>query len=177
MTRKLDGNGIHLQPHPARLCRGNHQTNGGRHRAGMNSVFYLNPNWQATGVNTTKTTHTSHSGQSWLFPPCLTSSAHSTSTPNPTPSLILSHGDDHCDDPRLSAHWLNRNCLQDTKRRTKIQIQQKYRVVRARTHKDKFKFTKMNARNPNTPDNTHRVSRSCQIRDDIVFCARACLCK
>ena len=38
--------------------------------------------------------------QSLLFPPCLTSSAHSTRTSNPTPSLSFSHGDDHCDDPQ-----------------------------------------------------------------------------
>ena len=33
-------------------------------------------------------------------PPCLTSSAHSTRTSNPRPSLFLSHGDEHCDDPQ-----------------------------------------------------------------------------
>ena len=38
--------------------------------------------------------------ESLLFPSCLTSTAHSTRTPNPTPSLFLSHGDDHCDDPQ-----------------------------------------------------------------------------
>ena len=37
--------------------------------------------------------------QSLLFPPCLTSSAHSTSASNPSSSVFLSHGDDHCDDP------------------------------------------------------------------------------
>ena len=41
--------------------------------------------------------------QSLLFPPCLTSSALSTSTSNPTPSLFLSPGDDHCDDPQYVA--------------------------------------------------------------------------
>ena len=39
-------------------------------------------------------------GQSLLFPSCWTSSAHSTRTWNPAPSLFLSHGDDHCDDPQ-----------------------------------------------------------------------------
>ena len=40
--------------------------------------------------------------QSLLFP-CLTSSAHSTCTPNPTSLLFPSHGDDHCDQPRHGA--------------------------------------------------------------------------
>ena len=46
LTRKLDGDGILLLPHQARLRHGgNHQTNGGRHRVGMNSeLFIFNPN-------------------------------------------------------------------------------------------------------------------------------------
>ena len=40
LTRKPDGNGILLLPHQAHLRHGNHQINGGRHRAGMN--FFLN---------------------------------------------------------------------------------------------------------------------------------------
>ena len=43
-TRKLDGNGILLQPHQARLLRGgNHLKNGGRHQVGMNVDFSFNP--------------------------------------------------------------------------------------------------------------------------------------
>ena len=34
---------------------------------------------------------------------CMTFSAHSTRTPNPTFLLFFSHGDDHCDDPRHEA--------------------------------------------------------------------------
>ena len=40
--------------------------------------------------------------QSLLFF-CLTSSAHSTRTTNPTSLLFPSHGDDHCDGPRHGA--------------------------------------------------------------------------
>ena len=40
--------------------------------------------------------------QSLLFP-CLPSSARSTRTPVPTSLFFLSHGDDHCDDPRHGA--------------------------------------------------------------------------
>ena len=40
--------------------------------------------------------------QSLLFP-CLTSSAHSTRTPNTISLLFPSHGDDHCHDPQRDA--------------------------------------------------------------------------
>ena len=40
--------------------------------------------------------------QSLLFP-CLTSSAHSTRTPNTISLLFSSHGDDHCHDPQRDA--------------------------------------------------------------------------
>ena len=44
-TRKLDGNGILLQPHQARLrCGGEHHLkNGDKHQVGMNSDFSLSP--------------------------------------------------------------------------------------------------------------------------------------
>ena len=42
LTRKLDGDGILLLPHQARLRRGgNHLKNGGRHRVGTNSDFFF----------------------------------------------------------------------------------------------------------------------------------------
>ena len=44
--------------------------------------------------------HAMSHAQSVLFLSCLTSSAHTTRTSNLTPSLFLSHGDDHCDDPQ-----------------------------------------------------------------------------
>ena len=46
--------------------------------------------------------HAMSHGQSLLFL-CLTSSAHSICTPNPTSLLFPSHGDDHCDQPRHGA--------------------------------------------------------------------------
>ena len=50
MIRKPDGNGILLQPHQARLRRGgNHQTNGGRRRVGINSDLFS----QLQGVSLT----------------------------------------------------------------------------------------------------------------------------
>ena len=43
-TPKLDGNGILLQHHQARLRRGgNHQTNGDKHGVGMNKGFSFIP--------------------------------------------------------------------------------------------------------------------------------------
>ena len=42
LTRKLDGDGILLLPHQARLRRGgNHLKKGGRHRVGTNSDFFF----------------------------------------------------------------------------------------------------------------------------------------
>ena len=54
MTRKLDGDGIFLLPHQARLRHGgNHQTNGGRHRTGMKSELFKNLFSQLQGVSLT----------------------------------------------------------------------------------------------------------------------------
>ena len=46
--------------------------------------------------------HAMSHAQSLMFI-CMTFSAHSTRTPNPTSLLFPSHGDDHCDDPRHEA--------------------------------------------------------------------------
>ena len=53
LTRKLDGDGILLLPHQARLRHGgNHQTNGGRHRVVMNSLKFSpnNSHWQGVSL-------------------------------------------------------------------------------------------------------------------------------
>ena len=72
LTRKLDGNGTFLLPHPARLRHGgNHQTNGGRHGLGMNiELFFI-------------TIARCFSHRQWQFPLYATGGVNTTPIPRP----------------------------------------------------------------------------------------------
>ena len=77
----------------------------GKFHSRNHSATGRNPVQANTGKLVAGSETKSHA-QSLLFPPCLTSSAHSIRVSNPTPQLFLSHGDDHS----VGTHYLVTFC-------------------------------------------------------------------